>query len=373
MALPRARCVASWLTAIRTSRLLLSPTIAPACPNSASHVFAVSRIDTRVDWNPAGEQIGSTTDGSRPRLQKTGPYDRIQVKEDNRRYSRQVLREVATTLRMSQYEDVMWGYLERVVGEQWGKGEWVRVWSAAVAHIVARTRRTQVMLSISDIATALDIKLRYLYGEFRTIVGFLRVRHVVESAGVSAEGTKILLDNVNVHNGEIFALKVRELEKLEVPVDDIRKVVSASSKPAAAGERVRFPLPEDGVDPRDLIDRLVKRIVPENWFRDNPVTGNPMVRTLSCFEPMIDFNMHSSTDVACSCASSVLCNLVLGLLLQGREATKRLLLASDFGDQGVASHGQKTRTACCCSGDSVSRKRGSQSAGPKARTWCVCV
>ena len=244
-------------------------------------VSAVCRIDTRVDWNPAGEQIGTTTDGTRPRLQKTGPYDRNQVAEDNRRHSRQVLREVATALRMSQHEDVMWGYFERAVGGQWGKGEWVRVWSAAIAHIVARTRRVQVMLSISDIAATLSIKLRHLYGEFRTVVGFLRVRHALEAAGVSAAGTKILLDNVNVHNGEVFSLKVRELEGLGVPVGDIRKVLSMSSESAAAGESTRFPLPDDGVDPRDLIDRLIKRIVPDNWFRDNPVTGSPMVRKFS--------------------------------------------------------------------------------------------
>jgi hypothetical protein len=316
----------------------------------------VSRIDSRLDWNPAGEQIGTNTDGSRPRLQKTGSYDRNKVAEDNKRYSRQVLREVSTALRMSQYEEVMWGYFERVVSEQWGRGEWVRVWSAAIAHIVARTRRTPVILSISDIASALSIKLRHLYGEFRTIVGFLRVRHVLEGAGVSAAGTKILLENVNVHNGEIFSLKVRELEGLGLPVDDIRKVVGASSQPAVAGESIRFPLPDDGVDPRDLVDRQVKRIVPETWFRDNPVTGNPMVRESACCQRMsLSTCSHQPTARAPAHLAFIL-NFVSSLLPQGKEATKYVLLASDVGDQGVTPYGQKTRTTCCCSGHSCSRK-----------------
>jgi hypothetical protein len=192
---------------------------------------------------------------------------------------------------MSQYEEVMWGYFERVVGEQWGRGEWVRVWSAAIAHIVARTRRTPVILSINDIASALSVKIRHLYSQLRRIVGLLRVRHVLEVVGVSAAGTNILLENVNVHNGEIFSLKVKELEGLGLPVDDVRKVVGASSQPAAAGESIRFPLPEDGVDPRDLIDRQVKRIVPETWFRDNPVIGNPMVRSPSLLPTDDSFNL----------------------------------------------------------------------------------
>ena len=184
------------------------------------------------------------------------------------------MREVATALRMSQQEEVMWGYFERAVGGEWGNGEWVRVWSAAVAHIVARTRPSPVVLSISDIAAALNLKLRQLYGEYRTVVGLLRLRHVLEAAGVSAPGMKILLHDVNVHNGEIFSLKARHLEKLEVPADDIRRVVASSSEALAAGGSLRFPLPDEGLDPRDLIDRLIKRVVPDSWFCDNPVAGN---------------------------------------------------------------------------------------------------
>ena len=72
------------------------------------------------------------------------------------------------------------------------------------------------------------------------------MRHVLERAGISAAGTKILLENVNVHNGEIFSLKVRELEGLGLPVDDIRKVAGVSSQPAAAGGVHDFHCPTMG-------------------------------------------------------------------------------------------------------------------------------
>lgn len=251
-------------------------------------------LDATQTRDEAGKTTGHSSDGHAPNRQRGGEYNPEQVAIEKRKYCRGVLREVAAALHMDAHHEVMWGYFERAVGGEFGEGQWVRVWSAAVAHIVARTRPTPVGRPIGEIAATLGVKLRQLYGQYRTVVGLLRLRHVLEAAGVSEGATKRLLEDVDVHNGEIFSLKARHLEKLGIPLADIPRVLDASvddsscggggAAAVAAGSSsgsTRYPLPDDGTDPRVLIDRFIRILVPQSWFRDQPVKGNSTVVELT--------------------------------------------------------------------------------------------
>ena len=285
------------------------PPLCVVCGFEADGGVVLDATQTRDD---AGKVTGHSSDGHAPAQQRGGAYNPEQVANEKRKHCRRVVREVAAALHMDAHQDVMWGYFERAVGGEFGEGQWVRVWSAAVAHIVARTRPTPVGRPIGDIAATLGVKLRQLYSQYRTIVGLLRLRHVLEAAGVSEGATKKLLEDVDVHNGEIFSLKARHLEKLGIPLADIPRVLDASaddssgagagagagaaassgsssasaSAAAAAAGRIssgstRYPLPDDGLDPRVLIDRFIRNLVPQTWFRDHPVKGNSTVVELT--------------------------------------------------------------------------------------------
>ena len=236
-------------------------------------------LDASQQYDADGAREGQRTDGRGPQHQKPGQYDREVVREKNRREARRELHTVAATLHMEQHEQTMQGYLERVVDGEWGQGRWVRNWCAAVAYIVARTRPEPVALSLSAVAAASSVELRELHTVCRTVVGLLRLRHVLGAAGVSKEGTDHLLHELDPHSvGELFSLKAGQLATLGVPQADIAKVLAASAATSAAAP-TRFPLPDEVFDPRVLIDGQVKRLVPPSWFRENPVMGNRTVRT----------------------------------------------------------------------------------------------